>query len=134
MDIVSSITVPKTPIKVANIGSCVTRDVFNSKFNNNYKDFFELTLFQHQTTIMSLLSKSIEYNDESIEALSGWDKKMIEMELNKRFFDEVIKVEPDVLVIDFFADARFKTIAVGEDRFLTVNEWKTTKTKCVQRV
>jgi len=134
MDILSSITVPKTPIKVAIIGSCVTRDVFNSKFNNNYKDFFELTLFQHQTTIMSLLSKSIEYNDESIEALSGWDKKMIEMELNKRFFDEVIKVEPDVLVIDFFADARFKTIAVGEDRFLTVNEWKTTKTKLYKEI
>jgi len=133
MKITDNIEVSGKPIRVAIIGSSVTRDIFNSNFNKNYKTFFELILFQHQTTIMSLMSGTIKYKEKDIEPLTGWDKQMVESELNNTFLEEVTQLQPDILIIDFFADARFKSIAV-ENSFLTVNEWKTVKTKFYQNI
>jgi len=118
--------IPKKPTKVAIFGSCTTRDNFNSKFNLEYKDFFTLVCFQHQTSIMSLMSDSISYNEESLSPLKGWDKRIMASELNKTFFLDLVKEKPDILIMDFFADARFKTIEI-DNAYLTVNEWKTIK-------
>ena len=47
-------------IKIATIGSCITRDNLNSKFNPYYKLFFDVIAHQNQTTIPSLMSDKIE--------------------------------------------------------------------------
>ncbi|PTI83707.1 hypothetical protein BU071_12540, partial [Mammaliicoccus vitulinus] len=48
------------PVKIATIGSCVTRDNFNTKFNPNYKGFLQVVDHQNQTAIPSLMSEQIE--------------------------------------------------------------------------
>ena len=117
---------PKEPVKIAIFGSCTTRDNFNRKFNPNYKDYFEVVCFQNQTSIMSIMSDNIKYNDEDLSPLQGWDRSSIEDEFNKVFLKNLIKEQPSILIVDLFADARFKTIKIGNS-YLTVNEWKTTK-------
>ena len=114
--------------KVAIFGSCVSRDVFNTKFNKDYKDTHEVILLENQTTIMSLMSPVIKFNATSLDPLRYKDIETTQTELDKSFLKEVIKLNPDILIVDFFADARFKTISSG-DSFFTVNEWKNTKTK-----
>lgn len=44
-------------VGVAILGSCISRDNFNSLFNPQYKSYFECILFQHQTSMISLMSE-----------------------------------------------------------------------------
>jgi len=122
----TNIKTPNKPIEIAIFGSCTTRDIFNRKFNPKYKDYFEVVSFQNQTSIMSLVAKKINYTENTLSPLTGWDKTSIEAEFNKKFLSDIKKTQPTVIIIDFFADARFKTIA-SNNSFITVNEWKTTK-------
>lgn len=46
-------------IKIATIGSCITRDNFNTKINPNYKKFFNVIAHQNQTTMLSLMSEKM---------------------------------------------------------------------------
>ncbi|CAA6819742.1 MAG: Unknown protein [uncultured Sulfurovum sp.] len=126
MLIESSVTSPIKSCSLALFGSCVTRDIFNSHFNENYKSFFNIVAFQNQTTIMSLMSSAIEYESKQLYPLEGWDRTSTESELNKVFLNNLIEAEPSILIVDFFADARFKTIKI-KDSFLTANEWKVSK-------
>ncbi len=119
--------------KVAIFGSCVSRDIFNSQFNPHYKENFEVVSLQNQTSILSLMSPKIIYEKKDLEPLKGWDRDTIEEELEKSFLNDLIEVEPDLIIIDFFTDAWFKTISV-QNSFITVNEWKTTKTKFYENI
>jgi len=129
----SEIKIPKKPIKVAIFGSCTTRDIFNRKFNPDYKDYFEVVSFQNQTSILSLMSAPVKHTDKSLSPLEGWNKKSIKSEFDKVFLVDILKTKPDVLIVDFFADARFKSITV-DNTFITVNEWKTTKSDFYQEL
>ncbi len=114
-------------VKVAVFGSCVSRDVFNRKFNADYKKYFEVVYLQNQTSILSLMASPIAYDKDNLSPLKGYDKDTTEDELNKVFLHKLIELQPDILIVDFFADARFKTIKCAQS-YLTVNEWKITKT------
>lgn len=48
-------------IKIGIIGSCITRDVFNSRHVKNWKDYFEVAAYQSQVTFPSLVSEPINY-------------------------------------------------------------------------
>ncbi|RLA70014.1 MAG: hypothetical protein DRG24_07570 [Epsilonproteobacteria bacterium] len=118
---------------VAIFGSCVSRDVFNSQFNKDYKKYFKVVLLQNQTTILSLMSGTITYKEESLSPLQGWDKNMTILELDKTFLMELKRLRPNILIIDFLADARFETMAY-QNSYLTVNKWKLTRTKLFNEI
>ena len=117
----------KSKKTIAIFGSCVSRDNFNTRFNANYKKDFEVVLLENQTTILSLMANNIKYNDNSLDPLTDWDRKMTLTELNKSFLLSLKSLQPDILIIDFFADSRFQTIEY-KNSFFTVNDWKNTKT------
>jgi len=123
----SQLNRPRKPIKVAMIGSCVTRDIFSSHFNKDYKNVFELVVVCYQRTIMSLMSGKIDYILQEIEPLDDWDLEMVTAELDNTFLEDLIEQKPDLLIVDLYTDARFKTIPI-KNSYLTVNEWKTIKT------
>ncbi|MBL1229943.1 hypothetical protein IW492_11935 [Enterococcus sp. BWB1-3] len=112
-------------IKVSTLGSCMTRDPFNSLFNPNYKDFYKLSVNQFHTSIISLMSKPIEYDStkfnyvESVKEFADWHFRT---ELNKRFLNDLVLSQPDYLIIDFYADIHFGVIKVGES-YLTNKEY-----------
>jgi hypothetical protein len=120
-------------IKVAILGSCVTRDIFISKINPQYKQHFEVVLFQNHTTLLSLLSPKIHYKNTDFSNLSWRNMEMIKNELDKEFLNNLTKIQPDILIIDFFSDAFFDTIKDGNS-FLTVNIWKTISTKHFHKI
>ena len=49
------------------IGSCVSRDLFNSKFIPDWKEFFQVKAYYARTTIPSIVSKPMDYDLEVLE-------------------------------------------------------------------
>ena len=72
-------------VKVAVFGLCVSRDVFNRKFNDDYKKYFEVVYLQNQTSILSLMASPIAYDKDNLSPLKGYDRDTTEDELNKVF-------------------------------------------------
>lgn len=108
-------------VSVAALGSCVSRDPFNTLFNPSYKDFFKMDAYQFQMSIISLMSNPIRYNSEDyvfekkVSENSDWHFRT---ELNKRFLNDLVAVSPDYLIIDFYTDVLFGVIEV-DDSYLS---------------
>lgn len=118
-------------IKVATLGSCVTRDPFNSLFNPNYKDFYQLSVNQFHTSIVSLMSKPIKYDstdfvyEKPVKEFAEWHFKT---ELNKRFINDLVLAQPQYVIIDLYADITFGVREVG-DSYVTGKEYAYKKNK-----
>lgn len=111
-------------VRIAILGSCATRDSFNSKFNKNYKEYYELVAFGNQTSVISLMSDPVSYSKQKIDNLNEHAIKEVEMEIEKTFLQKLIKEKPDYLILDFFADIHFGVLKLGENKYLTNNRWK----------
>lgn len=109
---------------MAVLGSCLTRDIFNSKFNLNYKHFFECALTQHLSSVISLMSPSVNYEASKIDNLKPFDEWALNTDLNKEFLQNIVRIKPDVLLMDFFADVYFGVLQVKENVYITNNRWR----------
>lgn len=47
-------------------GSCVSRDLFNSKIVPNYKTFFQIISYSQRTSIISLMQNSVNFDEMDI--------------------------------------------------------------------
>ncbi|MEH7612122.1 DUF6270 domain-containing protein, partial [Gottfriedia acidiceleris] len=114
-------------LKIAAFGSCVTRDNFNSKFNLNYKNHFELIRYQNQSSIISLMSNPIPYNRGKIDNLNEYEQNDVFDDLEKNFLNDLISKQPEALILDFFGDVYFGCLMTNSS-YITNNRWKITKT------
>lgn len=108
-------------LKISAVGSCVSRDPFNSLFNPEYKDFFTFKNYQFQSALISLMSQPVSYdslNYKFVESVSENTNWHFRTELNKRFLAEVVSVQPHYLIIDFYSDVLFGVVKCGNS-FLT---------------
>ena len=76
--------------KIAVLGSCISRDLFNSHFVPNYKDFFDLVFDAQRTTMISLMQDSVVIDNNLLNILPHNPKnnartKFITEDLNKIF-------------------------------------------------
>lgn len=140
------------------IGSCVTRDNFNSLFNQNYKENFKVVGDFYQGSIITLMNETMQITNDDLEyivqdaikavkansAISADDLpakikaaetnarrtvKEIVDESQKQIFKDIEINKPDVLVLDFFIDVRFGVVYNSDNQYMTNNEWKFTSTK-----
>lgn len=108
--------------KVAVMGSCLTRDNFNSKFNRNYKMFFEVVAATHQTSMLSLMSEPINYLEkENLEGFRDFDKWQLRQELNKEFLQLITTKEVDYLIMDSWVELYYSVINLGDGNFVSDN-------------
>lgn len=105
--------------KVAIFGSCITRDNFNTKFNKNYKDFFEISLFQNQVSMLSIMSNQIDISDTELK--TDHEKWTLNSEAQKNFLNQKALLDSDYLIVDFFADTYFGSIILNDSDFFTNN-------------
>ncbi|SER65265.1 DUF6270 domain-containing protein [Psychrobacillus sp. OK032] len=115
-------------INVAVFGSCVTRDVFNSKFNKDYKKYYECILTQNQTSIISLMSKPIPFVENKVDNINEYDTWNIRTEFTKEFLPLLIEKSPNIIILDFFADVHLGVLKLDSERYITNNRWKLWKT------
>jgi hypothetical protein len=119
---------------VAVLGSCATRDNFNSKFNENYKDFYDCILTQNQTSIISLMSEEMNINEEDLGTMDEYKKWNVKTDFNKEFLQLLNEKVPDYLIIDFFADIHFGCIKFEGDRYITNNRWMVWQTEYYKKL
>ncbi|KYG37103.1 DUF6270 domain-containing protein [Bacillus gaemokensis] len=120
-------------VTVAILGSCVTRDNFNSKFNYDYKRYYECVLLQNQTSIISLLEKPITFPVNKVTELNQWDSNDMRADFEKNFLNKLEEEQPDYLIMDFFGDVFFGCMKLA-DTYVTNNYWKLGKTQFVKEV
>ena len=105
---------------VAIVGSCVSRDNFNSHFNEQYSNNFKVLSYYHQMSIISLMSREIkfdmEYFKEDVLSLTNYEHLYNELIMTALITLENNK--PDIIILDFLADAQFGIIEL-EDSYIT---------------
>lgn len=111
---------------VSIIGSCVSRDNFNSILNPSWRTRYDVISQFYQMSFISLFSPPIQFHEEDFIDLSNYDLDLTRGDFTKSYLRDVIKRPPDVLIIDFRADVRFGIIEL-ENSFITDNLWKVGK-------
>jgi len=93
-------------VKVSVLGCCVSRDIFNRKFIPNYKDFFNCVSYQHQLSFISLMSDPIPYDDTKLRnnKMTNLTEIQFITEMDKSPLKDLLSVQPDLILIDFYAD------------------------------
>lgn len=108
---------------VAIIGSCVTRDNFNSKISPHWKEFWDLRASFYQSSIISLMSSPVAFDSDSFCDQDDHSRHITEEDFSKQFIDRIVTDKPAYLIVDLFADARFGVVSTGPS-WVTHNEWK----------
>lgn len=119
--------------KIAVLGSCVSRDSFNSKFIPDYKKYYSCVVHQNQMSMISLAAKPIPFDEKLIDNLSPFDTKHFRTELDKSFFSEMRKHKPDYLIIDFYGDLYYGIQEIG-DSYITNKKWLWQKTSLYKKL
>ena len=119
--------------KIAIYGSCISRDLFNSHFVPDYKEFFEVAADVQRTTMISLMQNPMEIDKNLIDMLphntkNNVSKKFIVEDLNKIFLKNLIEKDIDYLIIDNYFEFLFG-ILYFDNNIITNNFWDLPKTQ-----
>lgn len=96
---------PSWMTRVAILGSCVTRDLFELPTD------LEVALYTSRTSLISLMAAPVALPAAGIPLDSSFQRRCVERDFAKSFFDDLVEAEADALVIDLI-DERFHLVAV----------------------
>ncbi len=117
-------------INVGIVGSCVSRDNFNSMFNAGYTRLFNIKLYINHITFPSLVSEKIDFNDEDIDLENADDITATKRELSRSFLKELENASDlDYLIIDFYSDIFYGIVMADNNIIFTDDYRQVTKTK-----
>ena len=119
--------------KIGVLGSCISRDAFNSRFVHNYKDFFEVKFSAQRTSLISLMQDSLLIDEKLIEIYpltrkSKIDSQFIKEDLKKNFLNYLINDKIDYLVLDNYFDV-IMGILYFDNCIITNNDWDLPRTE-----
>ena len=125
-------------IKIGIWGSCFTRDIFRSVFNN-YKEYFEIASELERVSLISLMGDkhSIEFNEEDIQIYplnnkNKFDSGLLKRDLSKDYL-KIIGENIDYLLIDEYFEVYFGVIKIN-DTYITNNFWHYPETKFYETI
>ena len=81
-------------------GSCSSRNIFNSKINEDYKSFFNIHPSLESVNFISLMSNPVEYNEKLLNSDNDYDNTCVRNDLTKDFLNVLRDTEVDYLIID----------------------------------
>ena len=115
--------------KIAVIGSCVSRDGFNSNFVKDYKKYYKCVLAQNHMSMISLMAQPIPHKPPGqLEGeITDFNKQILMTELTKSVWDSLEIHMPEYVILDFYADVYFGIREVGNS-YITNKTWLFKKT------
>lgn len=118
---------------IAVFGSCVSRDIFYSKINHNYKEYFNVVLSSQRGSIISLMQHPVEFRIEDIAILpesqvNNSRTRFIKEDLNKHFLNG-LNNNIDLLIFDNYFEDRFGVLEIDNNQIITNNEWDLLETE-----
>ncbi|KQZ75831.1 DUF6270 domain-containing protein [Nocardioides sp. Root151] len=122
------------PRVVVVMGSCITRDNFNSRFNADYKQWFEVGATTNQSSMIALMSPPVDEPWEPLEPMKPYGLWNVASDLNREILGLIAENPPEILILDFFGDVHFGVLRMADGRFVTNNRWRIHKTDLYQRL
>jgi hypothetical protein len=121
------------PRTVAVLGTCVSRDCFNSRFTD-YKRWYRVGAEAMQTSLVALMSPPIAVEEDPADGLTDFVAWNVRSDLQRSFLAELAADPPDLLVVDLLADVHFGLVRLPDGRFATDNTWKFGRTAQFRRL
>ncbi|MGM0902870.1 MAG: DUF6270 domain-containing protein [Bacillota bacterium] len=114
--------IKKGPVKIAILGTCFSRNPFNSMpyFNPQYKDLYEVVFTQFHSSLISLASNPVEFNDDDFGKLENTFIPFVKRDFYKSFYEDLKSSNPDYLILDLDIDATHNLVKVSEDQVVTL--------------
>lgn len=102
------------------LGSCSSRNIFNSNINANYKAYFRINYSIEFVTMISLMSDLIDYDENLVNCETRYESDCLHADLDKDYLDFLKKDNTvEYLIIDTFCDVYFNIIDLGENRYIS---------------
>lgn len=111
---------------MAILGSYVSRCIFNKQFIPNYKHYFQLLSYAHQPSLISIMSKPIPYYYKNMvgKSKSVLDRDHFRQELEKQFLLTLANEQPDILVMDFYAEVMYGVVQVNDESYMVDKDFR----------
>ena len=100
-------------------GSCASRNIFYSVINKDYKNYFKINKSVESSTLISLMSKPIEYDENLINSNETYDNLCVTDDLTNNFLEFIEKDVVDYIIIDNFFDVTNGVIIFADNQFIT---------------
>ena len=100
-------------------GSCASRNIFYSVINKDYKNYFKINNSVESSTLISLMSKPIEYDENLINSNETYDNLCVTDDLTNNFLEFIEKDVVDYIIIDNFFDVTNGVIIFADNQFIT---------------
>ena len=119
-------------IRIGIFGSCSTREVFTTYYND-YKNHFELIFSHERESVISLFQNPIDLDFNELKLLPDSKKNQFRTnnminDLSKSFFND-LKKGIDYLIIDVYFEALFGILILEDGNIITNNKWDLPKTE-----
>ncbi|RXZ01669.1 DUF6270 domain-containing protein [Fictibacillus sp. S7] len=110
-------------VKVAVLGSCFSRNPFNSNsyFNPGYKKNYSCVLTQFHSSIISMVSNPATIDIDQLDDVSDYNKYFIQQDFEKTFFDQIQEQDPEYLIVDLYADAARDVMKLADDVYVSAS-------------
>ncbi len=109
--------------QLAIIGACCSRDMCNGIFVDDWKEHLDLVYYSFQTSFISLVSLPIPYSRKLLnfegKQYSLWYRNILSRELNKTFYNDLLSLKPDNLLIDFYSDVVMGVLEIDGCTYMT---------------
>lgn len=105
--------------KFSTMGSCSSRNIFSGVTNQGYKNFFTINYSIEAVSLISLMSKRIEFDNNLINSDHEYDNFCVINDLTKKYLEILKKTNLDYLVFDTFFDVYSNVIVVDKNTFVT---------------
>ena len=87
-------------IQISTLGSCSSRNIFNSDINPYYKSFFSINHSLEAVNMISLMSKPIDFDEKLLNSPIKYDNTCIWEDLTKNYRNTLKTLDVDYLIID----------------------------------
>ncbi|HWU23979.1 MAG TPA: DUF6270 domain-containing protein, partial [Nocardioides sp.] len=122
------------PAVVSVMGSCISRDNFNRRFNPGYKKWYAVGACTNQSSMIALVAPPVDMSWEPKTPMKRYGRWNMNSDLSKEIWDLLAADPPDFLVLDFFGDVHFGALATADGRIVTNNRWRLHKTDLYERL
>lgn len=110
-------------IKIGVLGSCYSRNAFNSAmyYNPFYKEKYTVSYALFHSAIPSIMSKPINFDRKIFEIAGNSNTEIgyIQDDFEKNFFAKLSSAKVDYLIIDLYADAVRDLIVFDNEHIIT---------------
>ena len=109
-------------VEISTMGSCASRNIFNSNLNKQYKNFFHINESVETVTFISLMSEPLQFDQNLLDSAEDYDNKCVLQDLTKRYLTFLKTAKIDYLIIDTYFDAVYEIIINDNNSYIADSE------------